>query len=64
VQILDPFVGSIQQYSEEVSNPDRYRPDHCPQCRDVRQCRYVLHDRDTKVCRAFDEVLASEGIRF
>jgi hypothetical protein len=33
-------------------------------CRDVRQCRYVLHDRDTKVCRAFDEVLASEGTRF
>src|SRR6516164_7311419 len=29
----------------------------------VRQCRYVLHDRDTKFCRAFDEVLASEGIR-
>jgi transposase InsO family protein len=29
----------------------------------LRQCRYVLHDRDTKFCRAFDEVLASEGIR-
>jgi hypothetical protein len=25
-------VGSIQQYFEEVSDPDRYRPDHCPQC--------------------------------
>jgi transposase InsO family protein len=32
-------------------------------CGGVRQCRYVLHDRDTKFCRAFDEVLASEGIR-
>jgi hypothetical protein len=32
VQILHPFVGSIQQYFEEISNPDRYRPDHCPQC--------------------------------
>jgi hypothetical protein len=32
VQILHPFVGSIQQYSEELSDPDRYRPDHCPQC--------------------------------
>ena len=29
----------------------------------LRQCRYVLHDRDTKFCTAFDEVLASEGIR-
>jgi len=28
-----------------------------------RQCRYVLHDRDTKFCAAFDDVLASEGIR-
>jgi transposase InsO family protein len=32
-------------------------------CGGVRQCRYVLHDRDTKFCRAFDEILASEGIR-
>jgi hypothetical protein len=32
MQILHPFVGSIQQYSEAVSDPDRYRPDHCPQC--------------------------------
>jgi hypothetical protein len=32
VQTLHPFVGSIQQYSEELSDPDRYRPDHCPQC--------------------------------
>jgi len=32
MQILHPFVGSIQQYSEAISDPDRYRPDHCPQC--------------------------------
>ena len=32
MQILNPFSGSAQQYVEEVSNPDRYRPDHCPQC--------------------------------
>jgi hypothetical protein len=32
VQILHPFVGSIQQYFKEISDPDRYRPDHCPQC--------------------------------
>jgi hypothetical protein len=32
MQILHPFVGSIQQYSEAISDLDRYRPDHCPQC--------------------------------
>lgn len=32
MQILHPFVGPIQRYSEEISDPDRYRPDHCPQC--------------------------------
>lgn len=32
MQILHPFRGSAQQYAEEVSNPDCYRPDHCPQC--------------------------------
>lgn len=32
MQILYPFAGSIQQYSEEISDPDRHRPDHCPQC--------------------------------
>ena len=29
----------------------------------VRQCRYLLHDRDAKFCPAFDEVLASEDTR-
>ncbi len=32
MQILHPFIGSIQQYLESISGPDRYRPDHCPQC--------------------------------
>jgi hypothetical protein len=32
MQILHPFSGSIQRYSEEISDADRYRPDHCPQC--------------------------------
>ena len=32
MQILHPFTGSAQQYAEEVATPDRYRPDHCPQC--------------------------------
>ena len=32
MQIVHPFAGSIQQYLEELSDPNRYRPDHCPQC--------------------------------
>ncbi len=32
MQILHPFAGSVQQYIEEIADPDRYRPGHCPQC--------------------------------
>lgn len=34
MQILHPFPfsGSIQQYAEEIADPDRYRPKQCPQC--------------------------------
>jgi DNA-directed RNA polymerase subunit RPC12/RpoP len=32
MQILHRFVGSIQQYCETISDPDRDRPEHCPQC--------------------------------
>src|SRR5260370_17122304 len=32
MQILHPFAGSIQRYLDEIADPDRYRPDHCPQC--------------------------------
>ena len=32
MQILHPFVGSIQEYLNEICDPDCYRPDHCPQC--------------------------------
>lgn len=32
MQILHPFAGSIQRYADEILDPNRYRPDHCPQC--------------------------------
>jgi len=32
MQILHRFTGSIQQYAEEISDPNRYRPNSCPQC--------------------------------
>lgn len=55
MQILHPFRGSVQAYVDEVATaPERYRPDHCPQC-------HVLHPlishgwyRRTVVDVAFD----------
>jgi transposase-like protein len=32
MQILHPFAGSLQQYLEQLTDPDRHRPTHCPQC--------------------------------
>lgn len=32
MQMLHPWRGSIQQYEQELSDPDRYRPDHCALC--------------------------------
>src|ERR1700683_2199013 len=32
MQILHPFTGSVQQYTEQLANPISHRPGHCPQC--------------------------------
>lgn len=32
MQMLHPFLGSIQQYMEQCEGSDRYRPASCPQC--------------------------------
>jgi transposase-like protein len=32
MQILHPFTGSVSQYLQQLADPDRYRPAHCPQC--------------------------------
>ena len=32
MQILHPSTGTLQEYEQSLSDPDRYRPDHCPQC--------------------------------
>ena len=36
MQILHPFTGSVQQYLEQLADPDPHRPAHCPQCQDKR----------------------------
>jgi transposase-like protein len=54
MQILHRFAGTIQRYSEELSDPDRYRPDHCPQCEAHHPLRaYGFYTR-TLVDIAFD----------
>ena len=32
MQILHPFSGTIQQYLEQLGDPDSFRPPECPLC--------------------------------
>lgn len=57
MQILHPFAGSIQRYREEISDPARYRPDHCPQCQTKRPLTGHGFYRRTIVDVAFDGVI-------
>src|SRR5215472_11371316 len=57
MQILHRFAGSIQRYSEELSDPDRYRPDHCPQCEARRPLRAHGFYTRTLVDIAFDSTI-------
>jgi len=54
VQILHPFAGSIQEYEEELADPSRYRPDHCPQCQAAHELTAHGFYSRTLVDRAFD----------
>jgi hypothetical protein len=57
VQILHPFTGSIQQYAAAISDPDRCRPDHCPQCAAKQPLTGHGFYRRTLVDPAFDGVI-------
>ena len=41
MQMLHPFRGSIQEYMQEILDPDRYRPERCPQCQGA--CPLLAH---------------------
>jgi len=46
VQMLHPFLGSIQQYTEECEESNRYRPASCPQCDSKqRMARHGFYSR-------------------
>ena len=57
MQILHPFAGSIQCYFDEIADPDRYRPDHCPQCEAKRPLTGHGFYRRTLVDATFDGVI-------
>jgi hypothetical protein len=57
VQILHPFSGSIQQYEEEIADPARHRPDHCPQCEAQHPLRAHGFYRRTLVEVKFDGLI-------
>jgi hypothetical protein len=54
VQILHPCAGFIQEYTEELADPSRYRPDHCPQCQAAQEMTAHGFYRRTLVDAGFD----------
>jgi hypothetical protein len=52
--LLQPFAGSIQEYDEEIADPSRYRPDHCPQCQAAQGLTAHGFYRRTLVDAGFD----------
>jgi hypothetical protein len=57
VQILHPFEGSVHQYAAAITDVDRYRPDHCPQCAAAQPLRGHGCYRRTLVDRGFDGLI-------
>src|ERR1700733_14969131 len=57
MQILHPFAGSVQQYNEQLSNPDADRPSHCPQCQTKRPLSAHGFYTRTLIDTAFDGVI-------
>src|SRR5215831_11218490 len=54
VQMLHPYAGSIPQYTEQIADPSRYRPDHCPQCQSAQALTAHGFYRRTLVDAGFD----------
>ena len=57
MQILHPFAGSVQQYNEQLSDPDAHRPSHCPQCQTKRPLSAHGFYTRTLIDTAFDGVI-------
>lgn len=57
MQILHPFAGSVQQYTEQLANPDSHRPGHCPQCQTKRPLTAHGFYTRTLIDAAFDGII-------
>jgi hypothetical protein len=57
MQILHPFAGSVQQYIEQLADPDSYRPGHCPQCQAKHPLTAHGFYTRTVIDTAFDGVI-------
>ena len=57
MQILHPFAGSVQQYNEQLDNPDCHRPGHCPQCQTKRPLTAHGFYTRTLIDKAFDGII-------
>jgi len=57
MQILHPFTGSVEQYLEQLSDPDQHRPAGCPQCRANRPLTAHGFYTRTLVDSAFDGLI-------
>jgi transposase-like protein len=57
MQILHPFAGSLQQYTEQLADPDCYRPGHCPQCHTKHPLTAHGFYTRTLIDTAFDGVI-------
>jgi len=52
--MLHRFAGSIQEYDKMITDPDPYRPDHCPQCQAEHKLTAHGFYRRTLVDTGFD----------
>jgi transposase-like protein len=57
MQILHPFTGSLQQYNQQLSDPDAHRPRHCPQCPSKRPLSAHGFYTRTLIDTAFEGVI-------
>ena len=57
MQILHPFAGSVQQYNQQLSDPDAHRPGHCPQCQHKHPLTAHGFYTRTLIDTAFDGVI-------
>jgi len=61
MQILHRFAGTIQGYLKQISDPDLYRPDHCPLCQAQHPLIAWGFYRRTLVDFEFDDPSAARG---